>query len=217
MIDCGPGGPDYQPGHRHADTLSYELCLDGRRIVVDSGVFDYEKTPLRAYLRGTAAHSTVRVDGLDQSEVWGAFRVARRAKPLYAELGPLEGGRIEFRGAHDGYRRLPGRVIHERRVTAELAGRWDICDQITGSGMHVLESVINLHPDCSVKQVGEGQLLVSVDSGPVVRIVITCDATVEITSGSYCPEFGKQQTNTRVILKKKTVLPAQLSYTIQRA
>ena len=37
IVDCGPVGPDYQPGHAHCDTLSYELHVGGVPIVVDSG------------------------------------------------------------------------------------------------------------------------------------------------------------------------------------
>ena len=53
IMDCGPIGPDYQPGHAHCDTLSYELVIDGQRVIVDSGVFDYEPSWERAYARST--------------------------------------------------------------------------------------------------------------------------------------------------------------------
>jgi uncharacterized heparinase superfamily protein len=62
LIDCGPVGPDYQPGHAHCDTLSYELCIDGRKVIVDSGVYEYVAGEMRQYVRSTAAHNTVCVD-----------------------------------------------------------------------------------------------------------------------------------------------------------
>ena len=96
LIDCGLVGPDYQPGHAHCDMLSYELCIDGRRVIVDSGVHDYEASDLREYVRSTAAHNTVRVDGMEQLEIWGAFRVARRAKPIFAELSDWQEGSLDF-------------------------------------------------------------------------------------------------------------------------
>ncbi|HBH82063.1 MAG TPA: heparinase, partial [Nitrospira sp.] len=58
IIDCGSIGPDYNPAHAHCDTLSYELAIDGQRVVVDSGVFDYEPSRERAYARSTRAHNT---------------------------------------------------------------------------------------------------------------------------------------------------------------
>ena len=86
LIDCGPIGPDYQTGHSHCDTLSIELSLKGKRIIVDSGCYEYEDGPLRQYNRGNAGHNTVTIDGENQSEVWASHRCARRARPLYARL-----------------------------------------------------------------------------------------------------------------------------------
>ena len=78
IFDCGPLGPDYQPGHGHCDVLSYELSLHGQRVVVDTGVSTYEPCAERLYERSTAAHNTLRVDGEEQAEVWASFRVGRR-------------------------------------------------------------------------------------------------------------------------------------------
>ena len=79
LLDVAPVGPDYLPGHAHADTLSFELSLFGQRVLVNSGTSQYEAGPERSRQRGTAAHNTVIVDGHDSSEVWAGFRVARRA------------------------------------------------------------------------------------------------------------------------------------------
>lgn len=116
LLDVAPIGPDYLPGHAHADTLSFELSLFGQRVIVNSGASCYGTGPERQRQRGTAAHNTVTVDGQDSSEVWGGFRVARRARPLNLRWGEAaDGGWVEC--AHDGYRRLPGRVTHRRRWT----------------------------------------------------------------------------------------------------
>lgn len=216
LVDCGPGGPDWQPGHMHADLLSYELCLDGERVVVDSGTYDYEPTPLRQQLRGTAAHNTVVVDGADQSEVWGAFRVARRARPLFARLGPLEDGRLEFHGAHDGYRRLPGGVVHERRITASPGRTWDIADRLTGSGEHRLESFIHLHPACSVEPGPAGQYLVRREGRPLLEVRTRGEAAVELRRGAWCPEFGRREATTVLVLVQRGRLPLELGYRLQR-
>jgi hypothetical protein len=157
------------------------------------------------------------VDGADQSEVWGAFRVARRARPLFAELGPLEGSRLSFRGSHDGYRRLRGRVVHERRVTADLRGKWDIEDLLTGSGEHDLESYIHLHPDCVVRGAGDRRFLVKLEGREVARILVTCDMDVELMRGWYCPEFGRKLDNTVLVLRGRRRLPVKMSYTIMKA
>ena len=41
LCDIGRIGPDYLPGHAHADTLSFELSLAGERVIVNSGISEY--------------------------------------------------------------------------------------------------------------------------------------------------------------------------------
>ena len=47
FFDVGETGDRRQPGHAHADTLTLELSVGGRRVLVDAGVFDYERSILR--------------------------------------------------------------------------------------------------------------------------------------------------------------------------
>jgi uncharacterized heparinase superfamily protein len=58
IIDCGPVGPDYQPGHSHCDTLSFELSLGRHRVVVDSRCCQYEDGEIRKHNRCNAGHNT---------------------------------------------------------------------------------------------------------------------------------------------------------------
>ena len=216
LIDCGMIGPDYQPGHAHCDTLSYELCINGRRVIVDSGVYDYEISELRHYVRSTAAHNTVRIDGLEQSEIWGAFRVARRAKPIFAELGEWHDDCLEFRGAHDGYCRLPGKPVHKRRVRMESAGRWAFTDVVTGSGIHLIESFIHIHPDFGVTPESDRSFLITDGEFPMARLHVESKCEIRVVVGNYCLEFGKQLDNPVVSLTLHGQLPLTLSYSIEK-
>jgi uncharacterized heparinase superfamily protein len=141
LFDAGPIGPDYQPGHAHADTLSFELSHRGRRLLVNSGISTYEPGPERQWQRGTAAHNTVRVDGVDQSEVWKAFRVARRARPFDVRTDH----RSWAEGAHDGYHRLKDPVTHRRRLELE-ANRLVVVDELEGRGRHSIEIFFHFAP-----------------------------------------------------------------------
>ena len=47
ITDVGAIGPDYLPAHAHADTLSFELSLFGRRVVVNGGTSRYATGPRR--------------------------------------------------------------------------------------------------------------------------------------------------------------------------
>ena len=216
LIDCGPIGPDFQPSHGHCDTLSYELCIDGRRVIVDSGVYDYEKSEFRQYVRSTAAHNTVRIDGMEQSEIWGAFRVARRAKPIFAEFSDWQSGCLEFHGAHDGYRRLPGKPVHERRIRIESLGRWVFSDMVTGSGKHLIESFIHIHPDFNVSPESDHSFLIQDGEAPVARLQVGSECDISTVTGNYCPEFGKRFDNRVLVLSSHGQLPLSLGYTVEK-
>ena len=80
LIDVAEIGPSYLPAHGHADALTFELSLDGKRVVVDTGTQSYEDGPSRWAQRSTSAHITIEIDGQSSSEVWKSFRVGRRAR-----------------------------------------------------------------------------------------------------------------------------------------
>lgn len=187
LIDCGEIGPDYLPGHAHCDTLSFELSLAGKRVVVDSGCGLYVDGRERQYNRGNIGHNTVTVDGSNQSEVWGAHRCARRARPLYAEL--CDDGQLFFSGAHDGYCKLPGSPVHRREIrwTGDLI---EIVDQVEGDGIHNIEARLHIHPDLAVV-VQDGRAVVSFAEDCFLVISAAGGLSVFEEEGMYCPEFGK--------------------------
>jgi uncharacterized heparinase superfamily protein len=191
IVDCGPPGPAYQPGHAHCDLLSFELSLGGVPVVVDSGVSGYDGDPLREYARSTRAHNTVSVDGREQSEVWGTFRLARRAEGIEATWSG-DGDGFRFDG---GYRPFHDRgVVHARRVERG-AGRWRVEDRVTGADGRALASRLHLHPACVVERGDDG---VRVRAGAVRAVVRpfgvdewALHGAGDAGHGWYCPEFGR--------------------------
>ena len=216
IIDCGSIGPDYQPGHAHCDTLSYELAINGRRVIVDSGVFDYEPSSERAYARSTKAHNTVVVDGEEQSEIWGAFRVARRAKPLRAFCEKQVDESVMFEGAHDGYARLAGKPIHKRHMSYDGQGSWVIKDMLEGKGTHRMESYIHIHPDFQVVQ-SEAGIRVNEPNGSTMAIIEALEPShMRVEQGWYFPEFGLKRENHVIVFTCSGEIPLGLSYRIQK-
>ncbi|MCF8470556.1 MAG: heparinase II/III family protein [Parvibaculum sp.] len=153
LLDMAPVGPDYLPGHAHADTLSFELSLFGDRVLVNSGTSCYGAGAERHRQRGTAAHNTVIVEGQNSSEVWGGFRVARRARPMGAEV--VQSDALHARCAHDGYRRLAGSPSHERNwMLAD--GVLTVRDRVEG-GSHAAEARFHFHPDVTLQPGGDAR------------------------------------------------------------
>ena len=222
IVDAGDIGPAYQPGHTHCDMLSYELMLEGQRVIIDSGVCEYEPGAMRQYVRSTRAHNTVSVDGADQSEVWGEFRVARRAKVLEGSICQ-QGDEVLFRGAYRGFHVLSGRIKHRREVRLSLSTVSDIdalniTDQIEGGGRSIrqIESFIHVHPDAKITEVAPHTLQLGFGTGLTCEISFPTDVNYTLEQSYYCPEFGVAIQNTCVVLYKKAALPAVLSYTVKK-
>lgn len=106
-IDVGAIGPNYQPGHAHADALSFILYCNGKPLFVEQGTSTYQISAKRAMERATQAHNCVVIDGKDQSQVWGGFRVGKRAS-----VNILKDDEFHVIAEHNGYQDLG--IIHRR-------------------------------------------------------------------------------------------------------
>ena len=220
IFDCGPLGPDYQPGHGHCDVLSYELSLHGRRVVVDTGVSTYEPCVERYYERSTSAHNTLRVDGEEQAEIWASFRVGRRPK-----VGGLEGGVVRgfwfVRGAHHAYQ-FRG-VVHSRTIVLTPRGCWVVIDFLSGRGQHVVESFIHFHPAVSLESsnrlagddFGHARVMRFGDHRYCLKTFGGGDFQKQQTW--YAPEFGLCQRRTALRWRWVGELPASLVYSLSPA
>ena len=224
IFDCGPLGPDFQPGHGHCDTLSFELSLGGKRMIVDSGVGDYYgELRWREYDRSTRAHNTVVIDGSEQSDVWSRFRVGRRARPSDVKWSE-EGPQLAYVcGSHDGYRHLKGRVQHRRWICWVARKFWVVFDRISGRGMHSAESLIHFHPDVIVRAAPAGSTgnrrAVVERAGATLQIlpqgaqeVVEYYGRTDEIQGWYSPKMGVRRENLVWGFCRQDVLPIWLGY-----
>lgn len=195
LADAGEIGPDYLPGHAHADTLSFELSVFGQRVVVNSGTSEYGLGAERLRQRATAAHSTVQIDGADSSEVWSGFRVARRARPV-GFAASEQAGAVEVSCAHDGYRRLPGRPLHRRRWCMTAQGL-RVIDRVEG-GYGAAVARFYLHPVVAASSTdGGGQL--ALPDGHIIRWSVAGGAA-RLVAATWHPEFGRSIASTCIEL-----------------
>jgi uncharacterized heparinase superfamily protein len=212
FVDAAPIGPDYLPAHSHADTLSFELSLFDKRIVVDSGTSCYENNADRHYQRGTAAHNTVRIDRRDSSEVWGAFRVARRARPCDVSTSRTEKG-TWVSARHDGYDYLPGKPRHCREWLLDEQSL-QITDSIEGSGAHRIELFCHLHPDVVVQKLSARKVRLVLKANPIADLELEEDLALEVADSVYHPEFGLSIPNKKLIASAEIDLPARICTTL---
>jgi uncharacterized heparinase superfamily protein len=187
LADVGEIGPDYLPGHAHADTLSFELSLFGQRVIVDSGISCYGNSTERLRQRSTAAHNTVEIDGQSSSEVWGGFRVARRAKPCQVEFRQDQ-EIIILKAGHDGYQRLHKDLMHWREWRLDNHSL-TINDQVTGTFTQAIGRLL-FAPDIRITPSDEPNVwMLHLPQGQTVRLEVL-HAEVELLNTTYHPRFG---------------------------
>ena len=224
VMDVGKPCPDYLPAHAHADMLSYELDIESQRVIVDSGVYEYEKGLWRDYFRSTRAHNTVEIEGRSQSEVWDKFRVGRRARPDHVYFQESDNFAIVSCG-HDGYQRLPSCAKHTRTLYWQKGDFWLILDEITGHGQTAASSFIHFHPSVSAMEMSYQQWMLEWDTDARLYLSsfgVNCYESVfgrdeDGIQGWYSEEFGKVEPNCVLELKKNATLPFCFGYVLARA
>ncbi len=196
IADVGKVGPDYQPGHAHCDMLSFVLYHEGKPVIVDRGISTYEKNALREEERGTASHNTVMINEQDQSDVWGGFRVGRRAVP---EI--IEERDNALAASHTGYDHIGCK--HYRKWTIQN-GIILIEDSAEGS-VDKAEAFFHFHPSVDVQEPGNGTFHTE-------NLILKLEGylTAEIESYMFCLGFN----NTTKSKKLRVVFTDQLKITI---
>ena len=165
IVDIGNIKATYQPGHSHADTFNFELRIDDKPFIIDTGISTYEKNTRRQYERSTVAHNCVSIKGTNSSEVWGGFRVGRRAKVTI-----LESTDSSVTASHDGFGQIG---THSRTFT--LSNDWlEISDNISTNNSAI--SYLHFAPDVSILSYNNRKIVtdnatVNVENAELVEII----------------------------------------------
>jgi len=146
IVDTGPLGCPISSGHGHADLLSVQCAVAGEPCLVDAGTYCYAaEAEWRDFFRSTAAHSTIQLDGLSQSEPAGPFkwswrpRVRLRAWQSTPDFDLLDAESNAFLGLADP-------VVHRRRVVFVKPRYWIIVDDLSGLSAHQVELTFQFAP-----------------------------------------------------------------------
>ncbi|MBR9873064.1 MAG: heparinase [Vibrionaceae bacterium] len=207
ILDVAKVGPDYIPGHAHADTLSFEMSFFKHRVFVNSGTSLYGTSAKRLNQRKTRSHNTIEVDGYDSSEVWGGFRVARRAMPSKPKL-VQENNVIEIACSHDGYNRLDGNVTHHRSWSFDR-NLITISDKIEGVFSNAI-AYFHIHPSVVVIK-DNNKIKMVLPTGQT--IFFECCSDVNIIDDFWSPEFGIDIPNKTIVVSlSKSKLNINIRY-----
>lgn len=212
ITDRGNIGPDYLPGHAHADTLSFELSLFKQRFIVNLGTSTYEDSPQRLEQRGTANHSTLLINNKNSSNIWSSFRVAERAK-IIRKLNQITNDRIILKGAHNGYTNLDGSPIHEREWHI-FDNKIEINDNVIGNGTQNIKLVFPLHPHVKILKINDNIVTCLVNDKEASIIFPDGMGKIKLQECDYHPNFGLSIATIKIVFKVVTDIPVKIKTTI---
>jgi hypothetical protein len=216
VLDAGPQGAG-RSGHGHADALSLTMARDGRRWLIDPGTSSYLTRGERDLFRGTGAHNTLRVDGLDQAVPDGPF--AWSSIPNVRAERWLAGSTFALvEGSHTGYCRLPDPVVHRRSVFYLYGGLWLVRDLAVGREYHQLEIFWHFPADVVVKNGPQGVIATESGTSPAseseqlnrlaLMPAFESNWRLDLTSGSVAPAYGVKRAAPVARISAATRLPA---------
>lgn len=193
VVDCGPFGFNRNPAHGHCDALSFEFFYDSWPMVIDPGAYEYGNTKWRNYFRGTSAHSTVVVDGKEQSELWGKSKVGRMANGVCSQWLTTDWFDY-FDGYHDGYERLDDPVTHGRQI---LFAKGEnpflfIWDSLMGEKAHRFDANLHFSPMGEVDELREDSVVLKFGKEHKLVVVPLFSGEVDrsVVSGQTNPPLG---------------------------
>jgi uncharacterized heparinase superfamily protein len=205
IADIGDIGPDYLPGHAHADSLSFELSIKGQRVIVNSGTGEYGLSQERLRQRSTSAHSTIELDGQSSSEVWSGFRVAQRARITEVDICE-ENKRLTLAAVHDGYASLKSKPLHKRNWKVNNSNL-EIIDEVSGSG-NTVQSRYYLHPDILV-EIKDNGIILKTSSEELAKI--RTEQIVQVLDTTYHDKFGVSTKNKCLLISGTTPFSSTVS------
>jgi hypothetical protein len=184
IFDCGPLGDG---GHGHYDMLNVEIAARGKPLIIDPGRYTYSEHPpnFRHWFKGTAAHNTVCVDGLDQVPY-------RRGKPKK----PLPQAQLLERWSAPGLDILCGtaqshcyEVVHMRRIFYIADEYWIISDSLAGEQPHRFDLRFHLAPEAWERVHIVGNTVCA----PDLTLVFSQGSSLQIEPGWFAPLYGVKQ------------------------
>jgi uncharacterized heparinase superfamily protein len=190
LINAAQISPQYQPGHAHADSLSFELSILGNRLFVNSGISMYGVSAKREKQRSTLAHNTLTIDNENTSQTWGGFRVAKRARIVHRKYKEVT-GLVSVEASHDGYVQTGKGGIHEREWISSLNSLTIIDKVITHNGGAVVR--FYLHPGIKVDEVNHKSIVLNLNRKKVFFSISS--GKLKLINSQWYPMFGVSEAN----------------------
>ena len=218
IVDVGPLGCTTSSGHGHADLLSVQCSIFGEACLVDAGTYCYTAEPVwRDFFRSTAAHSTVRVDGMDQAESAGPFRWHQRPR---ARLRTWQSDSTcdVLDADHDAYLRLADPVTCRRRVIFVKPDYWLLVDDMDGASTHHVSVAFQFAPTMRVSPGPDSWIRVETPNGRVLWMLSIPSSPLHVSlecgmrqplRGWVSSDYGQREPAPLLTYSGATALPSR--------
>jgi len=217
VFDVGPLGCPVSAGHGHADLLSIQASVFGVPYLTDPGTYGYMEPAWRNFFRGTAAHSTIVVDGAGQAAPAGPFVWCSRPRARLRTW--LSTDAVDFADAeHDAYGRLADPVTHRRRVVFVKPRFWVIVDDLDGAAEHRVEARFQFAPvEVVLEATGWARARGTDGRGLWLQAFATAPLKTEVLEGELAPiqgwispDYGRRQPAPVLVGSAVTRLPLRI-------
>ncbi len=199
IFDVADISPSYNPGHCHADTLSFELSLFNHKIFVNRGTSTYNNSTERHIIRSTISHNTVVVDERNSSNVWSSFRVGNRAK-IIERVCERKDQKIIMAGQHDGFSQFLKKIIHKRKINFDV-DVIEIQDEVIGN-FNESQSNFLVHPEVELQQIDKKNIELSFFER---KLIVSSENELEISPAIYSPYFNQDIETKRISINFKEI------------
>lgn len=215
-FDHGPLGMPPLYNHGHADALSITLSKEGRQILIDPGTYRYNGVPeWRRYFKGTSAHNTVTIDGMDQAVQETGFIWSHPYKVDLLNYSE-QSDELFVEAVHNGYSRLKEPVWHKRSILFFRETNFIIKDSFTGRGVHDFELNYHVHPDATVSKSDDWWCIEKTETNLFVMLLGEDEFSFVHGQGKpllgwYSPSYGIKR-KSGVLNCIKTGVPGEISF-----
>lgn len=200
-------------GHGHADALSVCWNIGDQSLFVDPGTYLYDEEPrFRYYFRGTSAHNSVMVDGLDQA-LQNHKTTFGWLKPYTAQLvwhHPNFNNKSVLLANHDGY--VDIEVIHWRALIYDHQIGWIIWDRLEGKSEHTL--AMHWHIDAPIEILTDEILIHTADADWSVYVSggkpTLYHGNEDLPLGWIARKYGVREAINTIRIETQTQLPHEL-------
>jgi len=153
----------------HADAFHFDLWVNGRNVLRDSGSYSYDiSDSIRTYYISSSAHNTASFDRHDQMPVLSRFLYGQWIKAKTVQpLATNEAGELSWCGAYTDYRGCK----HQRHVLL-TSNKWRIVDKLSHFYQEAVVRWRLIHDHWTQKK--------NCLTGKLVKLTISTDVKAEI-------------------------------------